>query len=339
MSKPFYLTQNIDPETIAKGEIKGIAYSGSIIPSHGFLTNLIIDLDTMTIERNKLPILRDHNPSQVSGFGNAVVVDGKIQLEGKISKKTSYGREIIELSEDGFEWQLSIGLFNGTIEEVKDAVVNGVEVPYGSVLRNTLLREVSVVAIGADRETSTEILSNKPGDKIMLSKLEWEKFACGCGGDKTTTPDELSEKINGAKLQSEADKAEIAEKEIEIEELKKAIAEKQAEIDAIKAGDEEAAREEKIDEALKAKNIEFAAEKIKEAAKTKEGTEMLLSLVESMKAPSKIDSKFAGKQNLGNTKPDGKKQSEQDIRFAAEALVKEGKANNFLDAIAMVEEK
>lgn len=347
MSTPIFLAQKLDTKKVSlEGKLEGIGYTGAPIPSYGFWENFIVDLSTLEIERDKLPILRDHQASQVAGFGKATVEDNKLLVDAQLSQKTSHGAEIVALAADGFEWEMSMGIFEGDIEEItEDTVVNGYTLDRGFVLRNGLLREVSVVAIGADRDTIANIFSQNKGEKkpmeIKLSKEQWTRLACACGGHKDSTPEEVETKANEGKKLAEDDKKKIDDLTSELETLKKQIADKQAEIDAIKGKEEMSAREAKIQAAVKEKNIEFSAEKITEAAKTEEKTAILLSFIGEMKAQEKkIDAKLSGKQNLGgsNSAAAAGKDAEA-IRLQADKMVKDGEAADFLEAMNKIEEK
>lgn len=331
----FFLKQTLQSDSVLNGEVKGVSYSGAPIANFYGYSNFIVDLSTLTIEKENTPILRDHNPAQVAGHGKVIINGNAIELDGKISKKTVHGAEIIALAEDGFVWEQSIGVFDGRVEEVKDTEINGIHINHGFVLRDGVLREISIVALGADSNTFATILSKPKGEPAMFkSKEEWVKFACACGGDKETTPEQLEAKI---KAQSEEAQAEIAAKEAEIEALKAKIEELQSEIDKIKAEEEEEAREEEIEMALKEKGITLSAEKIKDAAKSKEKTEILLSVIAEMQE-KKIDPKFSKKETIEGDKPQELKSPEA-IRMAAEKMVKEGKAQNFFEAITKLEVK
>ena len=111
-----YLRQNLSSD-IKSGQIKGVAYSGSLIEQHGYLTNLIIDVSTLKVAKNKTPVLRDHNPSFVAGYGQVIIDDGQksVSIDGKLSNKNEYGKDIIDLAIDGFEWEMSIGVFGGQL--------------------------------------------------------------------------------------------------------------------------------------------------------------------------------------------------------------------------------
>ena len=338
MNKVFYLNQKLETESIVKGELTGLAYSGSIIPYFQGYQNFIVDISTTTVAKAKTPLFRDHNPSLVVGHGKVTLSENDVQIVGKISKKTANGLEVIDLAEEGLEWEMSIGVFEGVVEEVINETINGVMVEHGWALRNGIIREVSVVALGADLNTNAQILSQVKGEHTMFTKEQWAKFACACGGSKDSTPEELQAKFEeqAAAVETvETDKAKIEELSAEIEKLKAEILAKQEEINKIKADEEEEDRVEEIEVAMKAKGLQFSAEKIKAAAKSKESTEMLLSFIAEVKSEEKkIDSKFSTQIDLGKDEP-----NDSDIRMSAEALLKSGKAKDKMEAILMASKK
>lgn len=336
--KPFYLRQPLPTDKVKLGQIKGVAYTGAPIAEHGMWENLIVDVATLSIAKQITPMFRDHSPALVAGQGEVTIEGSTVKIDGMISSKTAVGKEILDLAEDGFPWEMSLGVFNYELEEVTNEEVNGQMIEHGFVLRNGLLREVSIVALGADMATNAEFFSQKKGDSTMLTKEQYIKLACACGGHKDTTPDELEAKVKETKLMTEEQEQKIDELTSEIEAMKKQIADKQAEIDAMKEEDEEEERTEQVQSALDAKGIEFSADEIKSAVKSKDKTEMLLSLIEKMPSTSKkkVDPALLGKTNVGN-KGDSSKKDEKAIRLEAQQLIKDGKAKDLMEAINMVE--
>lgn len=330
MNNPIYLRQSLSNESALKGELKGVAYTGGVIPQYAFYENFVVDLATLTIASEKLPLLKDHDMTKVAGHGKATLSDNSISIEGKISTKTTQGQEIIGLAEDGFEWQMSIGVFDGVVEEIKDEEVNGNYIERGFVLRNGVLREVSIVSLGADKDTSATILSKQKGESnmITMSPEAYAKLACACGGNKDTKPEEL------AKLAEETTEA-VEEKVKALEEEKAALEEKikelEAAIEAVKEEEEIEKRVEEIEMAAKEKGITFSIEKVKQAAVSKEATQTLISLISDMKQEGKIDPKLTAKMQF-----DGKpavQMSSEERSSAINQMIKEGKAKTKMEAI------
>lgn len=334
-----YLRQQAEfaPNSASK-KIKGIAYSGGVIKQHGPFENLIIDLSTTKIAKPKTPILRDHQMSLIAGQGQLSIKDNQLLLEGNLSDKTPVGKEIIDLAQDGFEWEMSVGIFDFDIQEVTNEEVNGIKLEKGVVFRNGIIREVSLLSLGADMDTKAEVFNYKKGeqmDEIKFSKEEYKKLllACACGGD--TKPEKLAEEVEEKKK----------EKEEEIEELKKKIADLEAKLaekeeEEKKKKEEEAlaARVKEIEEAAAEKKAEFSKEEIAEFAKTEETKKLALSVISKMVVKKQIDEKFAVKTKIDGDKPADKKDPEA-LRLKAEKMVKDGEADSFLEALNKLEEK
>ena len=336
--QPVYLRQKLEVDSTLKGEIKALAYSGAPILNHGPFNNLIIDVKTLTVAKDKTPILRDHNPSLVAGHGVVSIEGPEVRINGSISKKAQVGQEIISLAEEGFEWEMSLGVFDGQIEEFEDKEFNGFKMSHGFVLKNGVLREVSVVALGADMNTNAQIFSKKQGEnKMEITNELYLKLACACGGDKDTAPEELAEMAEKQKLGSEEDKAKVAALESELAEMKKSVADKEAEIAAIKEKEDAEMRASDLKSAADAKGLKLTAAKIAEASKSKEGHSLLMSVIADMEVIKKVDAKFAAKMDVSEG---AKKATNKDeIRLAAHQLIKEGKAKDMIEAISLVEVK
>lgn len=329
---------SLDNEQLKTGKFKGIAYSGSVIKEHGFISNLIIDLKSLSVAKQKTPILRDHNTSFVSGHGKVDITEKEVTIEGTLSKKSIYGSEIISLSEDGTDWEMSLGVYGGTLRPFKKKeTINGIEMEEGTVLEGGTIREVSFVILGADMNTSAEVFevkTNKEESTTMnLNQNEnWEKFACACGGNKETTPEELSEKFTAQEEAIKAKEAEIATKHAEIEALKK-------ELEDIKQKSELNDRKESIAMAAKEKGIDLSEEALNAASENEQNKNIFLLALKSIeKQEKKIEEKFTEKVDVG-TEPKLSSDDTESIRLAAEKLVQEGKATNFMQAINILEVK
>lgn len=347
--EPIYLSQSVKltegESKDFKGEFNGVAYSGAVIKQHGWMENLVIDLSTASVLKEKSPILRDHSPSQIAGQSTIKIKDDKVIVEGKLFKSSQYGKEIIDLASEGFEWELSVGVFDYEVEEVANEEVNGHLIEQGTVLRNAKIRETSFVALGADSNTQAQIFNVKDkGDIMFMTKEEWAKFACSCGGDKNTTPEQLKKKFEEYEEEIVEIKEEIAKKEVEVEakteeveKLEDDVEKLEKEIEELEEKLEEKEEEDRVEEiqaAAKSKNISLSAKKIKEAAKSKESTSMLLSVIEDMTLEPKIGEQFAGRTNVSKK---SSVSSEKDLIAKAQLMVKEGKAVDMIEALSLVQ--
>lgn len=141
--------------------LSGIAYSGGLASQWG--AALAIDLDSLTIEP-RLPLLYEHQRETVVGTVEALEVrDGQLALRAALfSDIDETAAAIARKAQRGLAWQLSIGVFDAQAEERArgDLALNGrtLAAPL-TVLRQGVLREVSIVALGADRHTTTDFFT------------------------------------------------------------------------------------------------------------------------------------------------------------------------------------
>ena len=137
--------------------VKGVAYSGGAM-NLGWRHPVVVDLAGMTIPE-VVPLLANHlnRVNGRVGILSAMVVDNRLEIQGDIVADGEDSRAIITQAKAGAAWQLSIGAEVDASELVESGtrLVNGVEqrAPFYHVTKSTL-REVSVVAVGADRTTT-----------------------------------------------------------------------------------------------------------------------------------------------------------------------------------------
>lgn len=140
-------------------EVFGVAYSGGEFTQPWEELPIVVDLGGMTIAA-QVPLLYDHDnePRMRLGVVEAAVEDGRLVVAGQIAAIGEHGREVIEGGRL-WPWQLSIGA-RVLAEEVigeEPRNVNGREVSNCLLITRSELREVSVVAVGADKETHLDI--------------------------------------------------------------------------------------------------------------------------------------------------------------------------------------
>ncbi len=156
---------NTDTKKPAK--VSGIAYNGGLLNVWG--DGIVVDLEGMVIPES-LPLLADHDVSVASKVGEitAKVEGNKLTVSGVITAESFLAKNIISQSKNGGKWQLSIGASIKEIEYIaKETEINGIAFAAGTaVARHSELREVSVVAVGADAETELEIAAKAKLDVI-----------------------------------------------------------------------------------------------------------------------------------------------------------------------------
>ena len=152
----------------AKPKVMGIAYSGGKMNLPGWKHPVVVDLAGMDIPET-VPLLTNHENKTDSRVGiiSASIKDNALEISGEIVSDSKDAQDIVAQGKAGADWQLSIGADVKECELVKsNSTVNGQEIegPFYHVTKSTL-REVSVVAVGADAHTSMKVTA-----KFNLSK-------------------------------------------------------------------------------------------------------------------------------------------------------------------------
>lgn len=142
-------------------QFSGIAYSGGQVPGYG----CVIDLATTQFAAT-MPLLAEHNRSEIIGVIDSTTNDGaNLTVSGKLFSDIpgSCGEQIAQCAVRGAPYQMSVGLFGYNelwVASGSSQLVNG-QVFQGpvTVLQGGRVREVSVVALGADPNTDAQFFS------------------------------------------------------------------------------------------------------------------------------------------------------------------------------------
>ena len=158
----------------AKPKVVGLAYSGGKMNLPGWKYPVVVDLSGMEIP-DTVPLLTNHENKTDSRVGmiTASVKNNALEIAGEIVSDSKDAADIVAQSKAGADWQLSIGADVKECELVKSTrEVNGQsqEGPFYHI-KKSVLREVSVVAVGADAKTSMKVTA-----KFTLTKLEGERM-------------------------------------------------------------------------------------------------------------------------------------------------------------------
>ena len=123
---------------------------------------VVVDLSTVILDQN-IPILYNHDMTCRLGHTERVSTDGKtIEIDGVLESPNQWNQTIVTAIKAGAKWQASIGsgLINvkdkRLIQPDEKINVNGQTLtgPF-TLLTNLRVREISVVAAGADPHTET----------------------------------------------------------------------------------------------------------------------------------------------------------------------------------------
>ena len=143
-----------------KPKVAGIAYSGGKMNLPGWKQPVVVDLAGMEIPET-VPLLTNHENKTDARVGmiSASVKNNTLEITGEIVSENDDAKNIVAQSKAGADWQLSIGADVKECELVQGKrEVNGqdVEGPFYHV-KKSVLREVSIVAVGADAHTAMKV--------------------------------------------------------------------------------------------------------------------------------------------------------------------------------------
>lgn len=155
-----------------------VAYTGGAM-NVGWGRPVVVDLAGLRFSAKGMPILFAHDQRQVVGHATAIQVRDHIAIDWVVSGTGAAAKEVVANSANGFVWQASVGVWPENVEEVKagsTAQVNGRAVNGPAyVIRKGHLRESSVVALGADSETSASIAARLNNGEIDMNFEQWLK--------------------------------------------------------------------------------------------------------------------------------------------------------------------
>ena len=188
-----YLEITAAKDAGGKHRVAGLAYSGGKMRLFGWSKPVVVDLSGMAVPES-VPLLANHENHTLGRVGvvTAKADGGRLAIEGDIVAGGELAEAIVAQGKAGADWQLSIGAEVEAAELVQEGrrKVNGVEhdAPFYHVTKSTL-REVSVVAVGADRSTHMTVTAQLQlkGNSIMEPKVT-KKETTPAGAAAPATP-------------------------------------------------------------------------------------------------------------------------------------------------------
>nr|DAH84048.1 MAG TPA: major capsid protein [Caudoviricetes sp.] len=256
----------IEASNGAKPKVVGVAYSGGKMNLPGWRHPVVVDLAGMEIPES-VPLLTNHENKTDSRIGiiSAAVRNNVLEITGEIVSDSRDAADIIAQGKAGADWQLSIGADVKECELVKGSrEVNGQEVegPFYHIKKSTL-REVSVVAVGADAHTNMKVnakfnLVNQEGE-AMNNKSEAKSVSAVSTPNDAAPPEKKPEPEQ--KPGNPANKPGEPEKKSDNAEQKSGQAAAEATLSAIQAsaGDVAATAREAAQNAVKAERERISA--------------------------------------------------------------------------------
>lgn len=155
-----------------------VAYTGGKMRPM-FWDDVVIDLAGLTAPDQEIPVLLDHDETEIVGQTTAVVIGQDVRVSGVVTGDLSSpgaAAKVVAHARGGFKWKASVGVIPEVIEDVlagAKANVNGSEFtgPF-SLVRKGTLREVSIVSIAADGKTRVKVAA-KAGKGETMDFNEW----------------------------------------------------------------------------------------------------------------------------------------------------------------------
>lgn len=142
---------------------KGIAYSGGLTQPY----RAVVDLASLTLAEN-MPLLFNHDHTQLIGaITSADLTAQNLTVAGDIfSDLDPIAESIVKKAQRNAAYQMSIGIYNFAREDIPEG--QSIEVNQQTfagpveILRRGQVREVSIVALGADDKTNAQFFSSSP---------------------------------------------------------------------------------------------------------------------------------------------------------------------------------
>ena len=126
----------------------------------------MFDLEGVSFAPERMPVLRDHDPSKILGYTTGFSKNGRLEVSGSFLEGSEEARSVAAMADEGYPWQLSVHIVPDLIHNLEPdemSVVNGriVNGPL-AIFKKSAVREISFCAVGADRGTSATVFSVAP---------------------------------------------------------------------------------------------------------------------------------------------------------------------------------
>lgn len=214
--KPMMITAAIDIPKPSAGELRKFnitAYTGGKLHVPGFQFPVVIDLSGLDV-RAGLPILIRHENAIEATLGQATdfVNDGRqLMLSGNVTGTSAAVQTVLAMADRGHQWEASVGAV--TEEEDRSFVdhgqivaVNGRRLQGPFILaRKSVLRETSVLPMGADPSTSVNLAAAAANLLKGSAMPTFEEWVGTLGLDPAQISEELKAILMASYSQTGAD--------------------------------------------------------------------------------------------------------------------------------------
>jgi len=148
-----------------KNKIRLTLYDGSVV-KHFFWGNLAFDLSGISLAKDRIPLLGEHNLQNRVGFSTDATFDGAFVLEGELLKSSPVAKEYRRDSIDGFPFEASLRFDPNKskfafVKDGETVEVNGNKLTGpGTIFSKTVITEGSICVFGALKNTKAAVFSN-----------------------------------------------------------------------------------------------------------------------------------------------------------------------------------
>ena len=168
-----------------------LGYTGGVMSVWRGAT--VIDLAGLSLPKS-VPVLHDHDASDPVGHGTPSIEGSNLTLSGTFSvAESASAQKIIASSKRSFPWQASVGVAVAKFEKAaagQEVSVNGQTFTAGNdglyVIRAGSLREISIVPLGADTNTTVNVAASAANTPQETKMNEFEKWLQAGGFDPAT---------------------------------------------------------------------------------------------------------------------------------------------------------
>jgi len=188
-----------EPDKAESQNLRLKLYDGGI-NHHWYFGNLAFELDSMKLEKSRVPILLDHDTGVRLGYSTKAIIDTAFVLEGRFLKNDSEAQNIRAQAKEGFPFEASLRFDfdratqvvvpEGTSEQVNGRTIKGP----GTIVKNAIIKEGSVCTFGALKGCRSQVFNHQEKEHTMLTLEEFkadnealykEVFALGFADAKT----------------------------------------------------------------------------------------------------------------------------------------------------------
>ncbi len=177
-----------------------VAYNGGEIEPDAWPAPVVIHLSGLAFARGKpLPVLADHDRQRPIGHAAPQVRGGRLEADGLVSmpRTSPLVRDFLTSSGQGFPWQVSIGARPRSVayhEEGSTFEANGQVWTAGRrglyEVQEAVLREISILTIGADGETEVTVAARAADTHTEEKPMTFDQWLKAQGKDPSAISDE-----------------------------------------------------------------------------------------------------------------------------------------------------